>query len=171
MSEEIRIYVADLSAYNNGKLHGVWIDATLESDEIMEQVNIMLASSPEGFAEEYAIHDYEGFGNMRISEYEGLESVHEKALFIEEHGEIGVAVLEHWCGDIENAKKTLEDCYAGEHESLADYAEQLTEDTTEIPKHLEYYIDYERMGRDMELGGDIFTIETGYKQVHVFWSH
>ena len=27
MSEEIRIYVADLAAYNNGKLHGVWIDA------------------------------------------------------------------------------------------------------------------------------------------------
>ena len=28
MSAEIRIYVADLAAYNNGKLHGVWIDAT-----------------------------------------------------------------------------------------------------------------------------------------------
>ena len=27
MSEDIRIYVADLAAYNNGKLHGVWIDA------------------------------------------------------------------------------------------------------------------------------------------------
>ncbi|WP_202940975.1 antirestriction protein ArdA [Alteromonas macleodii] len=28
MSEEISIYVADLAAYNNGILHGVWIDAT-----------------------------------------------------------------------------------------------------------------------------------------------
>ena len=25
MSEDIRIYVADLAAYNNGYLHGVWI--------------------------------------------------------------------------------------------------------------------------------------------------
>jgi len=33
------------------------------------------------------------------------------------------------------------------------------------------YIDYERMGRDVELGGDIFTIETGYQEVHIFWSH
>ena len=31
MSEEIRIYVADLAAYNNGKLHGVWIDATQDT--------------------------------------------------------------------------------------------------------------------------------------------
>ncbi|MBN4078634.1 antirestriction protein ArdA [Gammaproteobacteria bacterium AH-315-C21] len=31
-----------------------------------------------------------------------------------------------------------------------------------------YYIDYERMGRDMEMSGDIFTVETGYKQVHIF---
>jgi len=171
MCEEIRIYVADLAAYNNGKLHGVWIDATLQPDEIMEQVNIMLAGSPEGFAEEYAIHDHEGYGTMSISEYEDLKSVHDKALFIEEHGDLGIAVLEHWCGDIEDAKKTIENCYAGEHESLADYAQKLTTETSEVPSHLEYYIDYDRMGRDMEIGGDIFTIETGYKQVHVFWNH
>ena len=61
MSEEIRIYVADLAAYNNGKLHGVWIDATQNLEDIQDQINAMLAESPEGFAEEYAIHDYEGF--------------------------------------------------------------------------------------------------------------
>ena len=33
MSDEIRIYVADLAAYNNGKLHGVWIDATSDLDD------------------------------------------------------------------------------------------------------------------------------------------
>jgi len=31
--------------------------------------------------------------------------------------------------------------------------------------------DYERMGRDMDLSGDIYTIETAYDEVHVFWSH
>lgn len=54
---------------------------------------------------------------------------------------------------------------------MADYAQELTEDTGNIPSHLEMYIDYERMGRDMELGGDIFTIETGYQEVQLFWSH
>lgn len=26
------------------------------------------------------------------------------------------------------------------------------------------------MGRDLELGGDVFTIEAGYKRVHNFWN-
>ena len=72
MSEEIRIYVADLAAYNNGKLHGVWINASDDLDDIQEQINKMLAESPEGFAEEYAIQDYEGFGGYSVSEYEGI---------------------------------------------------------------------------------------------------
>lgn len=54
--------------------------------------------------------------------------------------------------------------------SLADYAEELTEETTEIPESLRHYIDYEAMGRDMRLNGDVFTIETGYREVHIFWS-
>ena len=32
-------------------------------------------------------------------------------------------------------------------------------------------IDYERISRDMELSGDIFTIETGFEEVHIFWNH
>ncbi|GAB1720496.1 MAG: hypothetical protein NTAFB09_22270 [Nitrosospira sp.] len=28
----------------------------------------------------------------------------------------------------------------------------------------------ELMGRDMEMGGDIFTIETSFETMHVFWS-
>ena len=35
MSEHIRIYVADLAAYNAGHLHGVWADATQELDDIL----------------------------------------------------------------------------------------------------------------------------------------
>ena len=61
MSEEIRIYVADQAAYNAGHLHGVWIDATLELDDIQGQVDAMLAPSPVEDSEEYAIHDFEWF--------------------------------------------------------------------------------------------------------------
>ena len=88
MIEEINIYVADLAAYNNGKLHGVWIDATQDLEDIQEQIKQMLAKSPEGFAEEYAIHDYEGFCGYSVSEYDSIELVHEIAFFIEEHSDI-----------------------------------------------------------------------------------
>ena len=171
MSDEIRVYVADLAAYNNGKLHGVWINATDDMDEIQEQINQMLDESPEQGAEEYALHDYEGFNGYGLGEYESIGSVHEIALFIEEYAEIGGELLSHFGGSLDDAKKAAEESYSGCYKSLADYAEELTDGTTEIPEHLQYYIDYERMGRDMELGGDIYTIETSFEELHIFWAH
>jgi Antirestriction protein (ArdA) len=43
---DIRIYVADLAAYNEGFLHGVWIDATSEVSDTQDEINKLLASSP-----------------------------------------------------------------------------------------------------------------------------
>ena len=171
MSEEIRIYVADLAAYNNGVLHGVWIDATEELAVIWEQINAMLKVSPvEEEAEEYAIHDYEGFGSYSVGEYSGIEELHEIACFIDEYPEIGSDVLANFGDDLEQARKSLEENYCGCHKSIADYAQDITESTSEVPKHLEFYVDYDRMGRDMEMSGDIFTIETAHDEVHVFWN-
>jgi len=171
MMGEIRIYVADLAAYNNGILHGAWIDATLDIDDIWSAVQEMLERSPEEGAEEYAIHDYEGFGGYELSEYEGLENVQKIACFLEEHTEIGAELLNHFCGDMRDAEKAIEENYSGCYKSLADYAQELTEETSEVPEHLAFYIDYEAMGRDMELGGDVYTIETGFEEVHIFWNH
>ena len=131
----------------------------------------MLKSSPVEDAEEYAIHDYDDFGGVDISEYEGLKNANQKALFIAEYGELGAAVLVHWSGNLEQAGEALTDHYAGQHTSLADYAQEFAEQTSDVPRHLEFYIDYEAMGRDMELNGDIYTIETARDEVHVFWNH
>ncbi len=167
---EIRIYVACLAAYNNGRLHGRWIDAGLGEDHILGETRAMLAASPEPQAEEWAIHDYEGFEGAPISEYASFESVAALAEFIEERGALGGKLLEHYGGDIEDARKALDE-YSGEYESLADYARELTEQIGgEIPKHLENYIDYDSMAHDMEMGGDVLTFETGFQQVHVFWA-
>lgn len=170
MTNEIKIYVADLAAYNNGHLHGVWIDATLDPDEIQDQINAMLAASPVEGAEEYAIHDHEGFDGYDLGEYAGIQTAHEVALFLAEYEDFGGALLNH-LGDLDDAKKAAEDSYVGSYSSLADYAQEITEETTTIPESLRYYIDYESMAKDMEINGDVFTIEAGYQQVHVFWNH
>lgn len=169
MSNEIRIYIACLAAYNNGKLHGAWIDATQDIDDIWNEISKILKSSPEPDAEEWAIHDHEGFEGLNISEYEGIESAHEKALFVEKHGELGAAVAAHFGGNIEEAETALSDHYIGEYESLEDYAREITEDSGDIPEHLAFYIDYERMGRDMEIN-DLFSIELGFQQIHLFYN-
>ena len=167
--ETPRIYVACLASYNAGTLSGRWIDATLGVDGINAEIQAMLKASPEPFAEEYAIHDYEGFEWAEISEYCGVEQVARLAEFIEEHGKLGAELLNHFGGDMGEAEAAFEN-YAGEYLSLADFAEDLTGETTQIPESLVNYIDYEAMGRDMDLNGDVLAIEAGFEQVHIFWS-
>lgn len=168
-AERPRIYVACLAAYNNGTLHGCWIDAT-SPDEIMNEVHAMLAASPIPDAEEWAIHDYEGFNGVILSEYAAFGRVCELAGFIEEHGELGGKVLSHFGDDLVDARAAFEE-YAGEHRSAADFAEQLHEDVgTEIPASFRYYIDWEALARDMELNGEIITFQLGFDEVHIFWS-
>jgi antirestriction protein len=149
--ERPRIYVACLAAYNNGRLHGRWIDAT-DPHDVWQHVREMLAASPEPDADEWAIHDYEGFEGCRISEWASFDAVCELADFIEEHGALGAKVYSQF----------------GE---AADFAEELHDETgTAIPESLKYYIDWTALARDMALNGEIIVFQTGFDEVHVFWS-
>lgn len=165
-----RIYVACLAAYNNGYLHGAWIDADQDADQIRDEIATMLARSPVEDAEEYAIHDYEGFEVVSISEYTGIESVARMAAFIAEHGALGAGLLERFSGDMDQAESTMGDCYHGQFTSLADYMEELTTDSVTIPEALRYYVDWQAMARDAEMSGDFLIIETAHDEVHVFSS-
>lgn len=163
-----RIYVACLAAYNNGILHGAWIDADQEPWAIWDAIRAMLAASPFPGAEEHTIHDYEGFGPVRIAEYAGISEVATLAAFIAGHGDLGAALLDHFGGDLDEAREAIADRYHGCHASLAAYMQKLIEETTPIPESLRFYIDYEAMARDAELSGDFFTIRLAYGEVHVF---
>lgn len=163
-----RIYVACLAAYNRGILHGAWIDAAQEPWAIWDEVQQMLAASPVAEAEEWAIHDYEGFGSVRISESAGFEQVAELAEFITEHSELGAALLDHYGGDLAEAREALTDRYYGSHPSLADFVQDQTEETITIPEALRFYIDWQAMARNAELSGDLFTVTTAWDVVHVF---
>ncbi|MBO9545638.1 antirestriction protein ArdA [Caulobacter sp.] len=164
-----RIYVACLAAYNAGCLHGAWID--IEDEEtVKDAIEAMLTASPVAGAEEFAIHDYDGFGGVSIGEYEPIGRVVEIAGFLRERGQLGALVLEHLGGSIDDATAALEDGYRGTFESLADYFQELTEETTTIPEPLRPYIDYEAMARDAELSGDVCALRTAHDEMHVFWA-
>ncbi len=165
----IKIYVACLAAYNCGILFGRWIDATQGEDHIQERIQAMLSRSPMPDAEEWAIHDYEGFEGASIAEYESIQTVAALAAFIDEYGPVAAKLVEH-CGDLDEAKDTMRDHYAGVYSSVSDFAQELTEETTKSPENLQYYIDWERMARDLEIN-DILALETGFEEVHIFWRH
>jgi len=45
------------------------------------------------------------------------------------------------------------------YDTAKDYAQELIEETTEIPENLQCYIDYEAIARDMEINGEIVEIK------------
>ena len=164
-----RIYVACLAAYNSGYLHGIWCDATQDEDGIYKDIYDMLAESPVDGAEEWAIHDYSGFGDARLDEYESIPHVVKLAEFIDEHGELGATLLGDY--SIDDAQTLLQDQYHGAYDSEVDFAQSIFEEcySDAIPKNLIYYIDHEAFSRDLFIN-DYFSMEA-QGRTHVFSHH
>ena len=175
-NSETRIYVASLSDYNDGRLHGEWLDADDEPDELAEAVQAMLARSPMPGAEEWAIHDYEGFGPLRLGEYEDLATISQIAQGIAGHG----PAYAHWaaiCGTTDREELArFDDAYLGAWHSIEDYAEELLDDLgiedaieRAVPEHLQSYVkvDIGGFARDLEYSGDVTSCE-GDDGVYLF---
>jgi antirestriction protein len=167
-STQPRICVACLAAYNNGRLHGAWIDVGTDEWAIWDGIQAILKASPIAGAEKWAIHDYEGFEGVRIAESTGIDTLVQIAAFLAEHGTVGAEILVYYGGDLDDARAAMEDRHLGSFTSLADYVQEVTEETVTIPQTLRHYIDWQAMARDAEINGDVFTIEVGHDEVHVF---
>lgn len=146
--ETPRIYVACLAAYNNGILHGEWIDCDQDADSIREEINAMLRQSPEPDAEEWAIHDYECFKGLKISESESIGKVAELAALIGEHGAAFAAYVDH-VGVEYATPEGFQNSYRGECESEEAYAEEYYNEIHEIPDFLQGHIDWKSVANDI----------------------
>lgn len=171
----LSIYVASLADYNNGTLHGRWIDAAREPEAIYADITAMLARSREENAEEFAIHDYDQFGTCRIQEFDSIELVSRIARGIKEHGEAFSAWAELHDGDPERLDD-FSDAYLGQYESAQDFAEQMaddlgyTDELAKLPESLQPYIHFDSaaLARDMEMGGDIHVVPDSPGGVWIF---
>lgn len=192
-----RIYVACLASYNAGVLHGRWIDATDDAYTMRETVAAMLRESPfpnvtvphpetgemVASAEEWAIHDHEGLGDL-ISEYTSFDTIAAIVGYLDatEDGGIpegaAIAFLENDTYRLEtpdriaDAADDARDAYAGQHDNLEAFAEGLADDAgdlKDVPERYRPYIDFAAMGRDLELGGDVWTTRVD-GDLHVFWN-
>lgn len=157
MCYEPKIYVACLAAYNNGQLHGRWI-VVEDQDQVREQIQQMLAASPQPNAEEWAIHDHSDMG-IWVGEYASIERVCNIAEFVRSHDCWGQELLDYCGGDIEQARHMAEN-YMGSCNSWEDWVEDFYRETyPPIPDELEYYVNWDAMARDWQANGYYVTIE------------
>ncbi len=177
-----RIYVASLSDYNAGILHGEWIDAADHVGFIAQQIEDMLAASPtagrDGHpAEEWAIHDHEGFCGLDVGEFMNLDDLVTIACAVAGHPEPEAiaAYLDH-VGDADELDG-FADAYRGCWPSVRAYAEDelegwgiLDQAEREGCELLVRYFDFDAFARDLELGGDIWTAPATRGEVYVFTS-
>ncbi|MDX2165059.1 MAG: antirestriction protein ArdA [Gammaproteobacteria bacterium] len=167
IEENPSIYVACLELYNNGRLYGVWIDVTLGVDHIWAEVNAMLKKNRMPFAEEWAIHDYQNFFSIHISESMDFEKVVEIAEFLKEHGKLGAALTEYYGGDVDDARLAIEENYHGEYRSKVEFAAQLIDaKLAKLPNYIRNYFDYESFAEDLFIS-DYLDIEVDGK-IRVF---
>ncbi|WP_316202992.1 MULTISPECIES: antirestriction protein ArdA [unclassified Bradyrhizobium] len=186
----MRFYAACLASYNNGRLHGVWVDASDDIDAMQDAINAMLRASacpnvmvthPETgesvpSAEEWAIHDHEGFG--KLDEYAGLASIVEAFNINEvaEEHDIPFAVLREAMSDANasEAADFISDRYRGKYDTWRDFAEQFTEETQDmkaIPEWLQAHIDWDSIAREFEMCGDFSGYRHDGGDLYIFWNH
>lgn len=216
-----RIYVASLSDYNNGRLHGAWIDlAGKEESDVWQEINAILKASkypnvmrqdceckscghtwtrdvhelgtvkcpecleddaeeitcgvPYPSAEEWAIHDFEDFGELKPGEYTAIADIVKIAEAIDQFDDNGEAFTvfasNRGEGYLDDAIENFEEAYQGEWDSEREYAENLLDDLGEldkIPEHLRYYFDYDAYTRDLFIN-DYFSERLSNGNVAVF---
>lgn len=186
----MRIYVACLASYNNGVLHGRWIDADSDVDTMQAEVSAILRESrfpnvtvehPEtgeqvSSAEEWAIHDYEGLPSS-FGEYTGLQKV---AAFVEltesfEHIDSDdlAKIVDNWSGDIDAAREALDDRFVGIYPAFRDYADEAADEMIachnadgKLPDALTNYFDYAAWARDLGHGMTTVDVSSGVAIFH-----
>lgn len=171
VAPEPRIYVACLASYNAGRLFGSWLPVPEDAAALESEIHSLLKKSPSPGAEEWAIHDYEGFGELSVGEYTSSAELIELARFVRTHGRLGTALVRR-LGSLDEARARLEHDYCGAFASLEAWAEMHLEETglmARVPETLRPYLNLTRYARGLEAGGALMTLR-GEATLHVFWT-
>lgn len=164
----VRVFLTNLGMYNEGSLVGKWvnIDENSEMDDFEEYFKEIGINEE---YDEYFITDYEA--PFEIGEYDSIDSIVKKC---EQCSEIirGNGISE------EVLKSLLQECdiedlvnadiylHSGVF-SMAEIAEEYVDEFYNLDKmyNLAYYIDYEKLGRDMAL--ECYFVETKEGMVEI----
>ncbi len=132
-----KIYVADLEAYNNGRLVGEWLDLSdyNDADELNDAIQELL---DKWGVEEYAIHDAENLPSGMYSEYMGAKDFAElyEMMDLAKENDLPLAVVQEIVSQYDT--DAVNNFY-GKYDSAVDFTQQLVDDTG-----IQSFTDFER---------------------------
>lgn len=182
----IKIYIANLGKYNEGKLVGEWVTLPVTEEELQDvfcRIKLGFRDSEGNYHhgyieqdesgyeyvyEEYAIHDYEA--PFEINEYTNIYKLNQLAQQFEELEDYQKEDVELLLATNDVTFEEALDAVQGQGieykiyydcSSMADVALEIYEETgmiNNIPEELQHYIDWDRLGRDLEIEGDFYYV-------------
>ena len=120
---------------------------------------------------EFAIHDYEFWEGIELSEYEDIETVSELAQLLKEYGKAYAVYYKHY-GSNYATEEDFKDRYLGEYEDEEDFVYQSWESNGIIQQLEElniptFYIDWKAIARDWFIDS-YFSVEVSYNETYIF---
>ena len=173
---DVGCYIACLASYNNGILHGAWVDLELATltEEVQECIDWILATSPTAGAEEYAVHDWSGVpSSIRSQEWPDWEQVLNILDAIDNHG-AAFTVWHDYAPDYNTDPSDFEAAYVGEYESGEDFAydyyqERKAEALADL-EELTFAIDWEAVWERGNISQEFWGAMGSDDRFHVFFS-
>ncbi|WP_336784114.1 antirestriction protein ArdA [Paenibacillus illinoisensis] len=150
---KVRIYIANLNAYNNGILRGDWVSLPADEEELQGIINKHSSNGQH----DVAIHEYEA--PFEINEYTHIESLNEfcKRLAACQEKDVNLlSVLFEVFDTNDEALEVLENQnyrVFNNCDSMTDVAHEYIAESGmlgDIPEDIAKYFDYESYGNDME---------------------
>lgn len=183
----IKIYVANLGKYNEGKLVGQWFTLPHDLEDIRVKIGVAHYNEDGDFIpyvedgiymyEEWAIHDYEA--PFTIKEYDSIDRLNEIATELG-NAKIDDCILEaiiSCVSDIDEALEIISNQDYRTYDECSDMGEVAHQyyDETGLLDDIEKvinsnYIDWDAIGRDMELEGSFEYYSDGmhYGYIEIF---
>lgn len=159
---EMQVYISNLGKYNENELVGAWFRPPIDIEEVNEKIGL------NSEYEEYVIHDYEL--PFKIDEYTPIHEINRLCALVEELDGTPIydeleEIQSMWFTNLEELLEHRDDIiYYSDCESMEDVAVYYVEETGqlgEVPSNLQSYIDYQALGRDMEIEGNFLVTSHG----------
>ena len=173
-------FITNLGKYNEGELVGEWVKFPTTAEELKEVFKRIGIGQKDDFGqpyEEWFITDYDCYVDGlydKLGEYENLDELNYLASKLDEMSDseyaqfqAGMEMGDH-CGSLQEIINLTEnlDCYEvyphiEDYDDLGRYyIEEL--EVTQVPEHLQNYIDYEAYGRDVAMDENGSFTDQGY---------
>ena len=163
-------YAVCTESLKHGIRHGVWLDLTLEVEDLKMEIVAMLAASLFAGKTGWCITCFETPLPFRfLDSHTSLARLHKMACFIEEFkdGDFGAKLLERYWGNVDEAKDTIFNQYMGDFKNIHEFVKNYLARYTKTPKSVIDAVNTKKLWQEWQQD-KFFVIPTHPHGVQIF---